>query len=109
MSTTKNNLTITGRITEIGTLVHGETWKKQDFTIETLEQYSKLVNLHVWNDKIDQLTRCLVNDVVICQINISSRKHEDRYYTEATCWKLEVDFNAMRSTAPAAPTQENQW
>jgi hypothetical protein len=99
MITATNNLTITGRITEIGAQVQGENWQKQDFTIETTEQYSKLVNIHVWNDKIEMLNRCRVGDVVICRINITSKKHENRYYTEVVAWKVEV--NLYRK-----PTQE---
>jgi hypothetical protein len=109
MNTPTNNLTITGRITEIGSAAQGENWQKQDFTIETLEQYSKLVNIHVWNDKIEQLSRCRINDVVMCRINISSRKHENRYYTEVTAWKIEVDFNRMRNEAPATEPTETPF
>ena len=104
MTTTQNNLTITGRITEIGSAAQGDNWQKKDFTIETLEQFSKLVNIHVWNDKIEQLNRCRVGDIVSCKINISSRKHENRYYTEVTAWKVEVDFNAMRNQEPVKET-----
>jgi hypothetical protein len=104
MSTTTNQLIISGRITEINSASQGETWTKQDFTIETLEQFSKLVNIHVWNDKLEQLIRCRIGDIVICRINISSRKHENRYYTEVTAWKIEVDFNAMRTEQPAKET-----
>jgi hypothetical protein len=104
MTTAANNLTISGRITEIGSATHGETWQKQDFTIETLDQFSKLVNIHVWNDKLEQLSRCRVGDVVLCRINISSRKHDNKFYTEVTAWKVEVDFNKMRNEAPV----ENQ-
>jgi hypothetical protein len=96
MNLSTNQLTISGRITEISGAAKGENWQKQDFTIETVEQYPKTVNIHVWNDKLNQLSRCRINDVVICRINISSKKVENRYYTEVTCWKIEVDFNAMR-------------
>jgi len=101
MTTTENKLIINGRITEISSVSHNENWQKQDFTIETLEQFGKLVNIHVWNDKIEQLGRCRIGDIVTCRINISSRKHENRFYTEVTAWKIEVDFNAMRNEAPA--------
>jgi hypothetical protein len=103
MNTTANQLTINGRITEIGSAAQGENWKKQDFTIDTIEQFPKTINIHVWNDKIEQLNRCRVNDVVTCKINVSSRKHENRYYTEVTAWKIELDFNAMREQV--APVQ----
>ena len=109
MNTPTNNLTISGRITEIGTQAQGENWQKQDFTIETLEQYSKTVNIHVWNDKIEQLTRCRIGDVVLCRINISSRKHENRFYTEVTAWKVEVDFNTMRKEAPVQEPTETPF
>ena len=109
MSTTTNQLTIIGRITEIGSAAQGENWQKQDFTIETLEQYSKLVNIHVWNDKIEQLTRCRIGDIVLCRINISSRKHENRYYTEVTAWEIEVYFNKMRIEVPVKETNETPF
>ena len=109
MSTTTNQLTITGRISEIGSAAQGENWQKQDFTIETLEPYSKLVNIHVWNDKLEQLNRCRVGDVVMCRINISSRKHENKFYTEVTAWKVEIDFNAMRKEAPATEPTETPF
>jgi len=109
MQTTANYLTINGRITEIGSAAQGENWQKQDFTIETLEQFSKIVNIHVWNDKIEQLTRCRIGDIVSCRINISSRKHENRFYTEVTAWKIEVDFNAMRNQTPAEEKQETPF
>jgi hypothetical protein len=101
MIATENKLIINGRITEISSASQGEKWEKQDFTIETLEQFSKLINIHVWNDKIEQLARCKIGDIVNCRINISSRKHENRYYTEVTAWKIEVDFNATKNQQPA--------
>ena len=89
-------LTIYGKILEIGTITSSENWKKQDFTIVTVDEYPKQINVHVWNSAIEQLERCKINDLVTCRINISSRKHEGRYYTEVTCWRIEVDFNSMR-------------
>lgn len=89
-------LTIYGRLLEIGNATQGDNWRKQDFTITTLDQYPKEVNLQVWNNAIEQLERCKLNDLVICRINLSSRKYEGKYFTEVTCWRIEVDFNAMR-------------
>ena len=109
MQTTANYLTINGRITEIGSAAQGENWQKQDFTIETLDQFSKIVNIHVWNDKIEQLTRCRIGDIVSCRINISSRKHENRYYTEVNAWKIEVDFNAMRNQVTTEEKTETHF
>jgi hypothetical protein len=96
MNTTANQLTINARIVEIGSAAQGENWTKQDFTVETIEQFPKTINIHVWNDKLDQLNRCRVNDIVNCKINVSSRKHENRYYTEVTAWKIELDFVNMK-------------
>jgi hypothetical protein len=61
-----------------------------------LEQYPKEILIHVWNDKIEQLARCQVNDFIIARINISSKKNQERYYTEVTAWKIEIDFTTMK-------------
>ena len=63
----------------------------------------------ITNDKIEQLSRCRIGDVVLCRINISSRKHDNRYYTEVTAWKIEVDFNRMRSETPATEPTETPF
>jgi hypothetical protein len=90
---TKTVLKYTGTIIEIGNAVQGETWIKQDFTIRTEEQYPQLINFLTFNDCQDQLTRCKVNDEVTVFFNAKSRKFNDKWYTEITAWRININFN----------------
>jgi hypothetical protein len=90
---TKTVLKYTGTIIEIGNAIQGETWIKQDFTIRTDEQYPQLINFLTFNDCQDQLTRCKVNDEVTVFFNAKSRKFNDKWYTEITAWRININFN----------------
>jgi hypothetical protein len=91
--TTKTVLKYTGTIVEIGNAIQGETWIKQDFTIRTDEQYPQLINFLTFNDCQDQLTRCKLDDEVTVFFNAKSRKFNDKYYTELTAWRININFN----------------
>lgn len=95
-----NQLRITGRVLEIAEPITGNmgetSWTKQDFVIETIDKYPKPVQLSVWGNNTMYLQRVLVGDIVNCNINISSKKVNDRWFTEAVAWKVDVDIAAMR-------------
>jgi len=93
---TKQVLSYTGTIVEIGNAVQGETWIKQDFTIRTEEKYPQLINFLTFNDCQDQLTRCKVNDDVTVFFNAKSRKFNEKWYTEITAWKITINFNPKK-------------
>ena len=93
--TTEKQLSIRGYIREIGTQETGETWKKQEFTIETVDKYPKLLRISCWNSAIEWLQRTKVEDLVNVYFNVQSRKHSDKWYTEVTAWRIEVDVRAM--------------
>lgn len=106
MKSDKNQLTITGKVMEIGETIAGETangqWKKAHFVILTEEKYPKDVCIHVWNDTILQLERIKEQDIVNVNVNLVSRKHDGRWYTEVQAWRIDVDFHAMRNAQEAA-------
>ena len=83
---------ITGKIVQIleplsGTSARGE-WKRQDFIIETQDQYPKKVCLANWNNKVD-LEQMGVGSLVTASINIESREYNGRWYTDVKVWKME--------------------
>jgi len=92
---TQNTLTVRGYIREIDSLETGDTWKKQEFTIVTIEKYPKELRISIWNNATEYLLRCKVGDVVICNLNLQSRKYQDKWYSEISAWKVEVDIRAM--------------
>jgi len=101
MNTAANQLQISGYILEIGTETANEignnVWKKQEFVIQTDEKYSKTIQCSVWGDNILWLQRCKVGDIVNAMINVSSKKAGERWFTEVTAWRIEVDIVRMKT------------
>ncbi len=101
---------ITGKIVQIlpaqtGTSARGE-WKRQDFIIETQEQYPKKVCLANWNDKVN-LEAMGVGSVVTAGINLESREYNSRWYTDVKVWKMDLAGATGGSgdgLVPPAPT-----
>ena len=82
---------ITGRIIEILQPKEGKSkkgpWKKQDFIIETQDQYPKKICVTVWNDKFE--VNNLENSLVKIHFDIESREFNERWYTDVKAWRLE--------------------
>jgi len=84
---------ITGKIIQIleassGTSSRGE-WKRQDFIIETQEQYPKKVCISNWNSKVELDSMGVGSDVKV-SINIESREFNSKWYTDVRAWKMEL-------------------
>jgi hypothetical protein len=100
--TTENKLSIFGYIRYIDTLQQGETWKKQEFTIETVEKYPKEVRISCWNNNIEYLSRCKVGDPVNVSFNVQSRQYKENWFTELSAWRIDVDIRAAISAQKGA-------
>lgn len=84
---------ITGKLfdtleAQSGKSARGE-WKKQDFIIETEDQYPKKVCISNWNDKID-LNSINKGDQITLSINIESREFNGKWYTDVKVWKMQT-------------------
>lgn len=82
---------ISGKVIKIlpaqtGKSAKGE-WKKQDFIIETQEQYPKNVCITVWNSKIE--VDNFEGKIVKVSFDIESREFKERWYTDVKAWKIE--------------------
>jgi len=95
MTTENKQLSIRGYIREIGTQDSGETWKKQEFTIETVEKYPKELRISCWNNNVEWLSRCKVGDLVNVLFNVQSRSYNGKWFTEVSAWRIDVDVRAM--------------
>ena len=61
-----------------GQSTRGE-WTKQDFIVETLENYPKKVCMNVWgNDQVSDLAQFNPGDILNISINIESREFNGR-------------------------------
>lgn len=85
---------IKGKIIQIlsatsGTSSKGE-WKRQDFILETQDQYPKKVCISNWNDKVD-INSLPENAIITASINIESREFNGKWYTDVKIWKIDAD------------------
>ena len=101
-----NQLRIFGKVLEIAEPITGNmgesNWTKQDFVIETIDRYPKQIQMCVWGNNTIWLERIAVGDLVNCSINISSKKSNDRWFTEVTAWRVDLDLAAMKAEKGAA-------
>lgn len=93
------SLDVTGRIIQkmdvvTGTSARGE-WKKQEFVIETAEQYPKKICLSLWGEKVDALSNFKEGDFIQASLNLESREYNGRWYTEARAWRLQAPQGAQ--------------
>lgn len=83
---------IRGRIINLLPLTTGQgkngEWKKQDYVLETLDQYPKKVCFNLWGDKIDQYP-VNIGDEVIVSFDVESREFNGRWYTDIRGWKID--------------------
>lgn len=97
---------IQGKIIAVLALQTGEgkngTWKKQDYVLETGDQYPKKICFNLWGDKIDQF-QVAIDDVVNLSFDIESREFNGRWYTDVRGWKIDkLSGQAAAQQAPAA-------
>jgi len=104
-------LELTGKLVKVlapqtGTGKNGN-WIKQDFIIETIEQYPKKVAMSAWGDKAEDIKKYGLGDVLRVSINLESREYNERWYTEARAWRIEDEIAANKNRPEQASGQNN--
>jgi len=64
------------------------TWKKREFLIETFAKVPKKVNLCLRGDMVDSV-QINAGDSLKVSIDLESREHNGRWFTEVRAWKIE--------------------
>lgn len=90
----KMAIEISGKLSQLlplqtGTGKNGE-WKKQEFVIETDDQFPKKICMNLWGDKIDELKNVTIGQTINASVNIESREYNGRWYTDIKVWKLDI-------------------
>ncbi|WP_266365981.1 DUF3127 domain-containing protein [Tellurirhabdus rosea] len=76
------------------------TWVKQNFVIETVDQFPKQVCLTVWGEKAADLKMYAPGDSIRVMFSLESREYNDRWYTDVKAWRIEA-AEGETSSAPA--------
>ena len=101
-------LQIQGKITHVlpvesGTSKAGKEWSKQDFVIETEDQFPKSVCFTLFGDKVSILDNFNEGDFVDVFFNLESREFNGRWYSNVNAWKVEL---VQQDTQANEPTSE---
>lgn len=87
-------LSVKGKIDQIlepqsGVSRAGKEWKKQDFVIETDEQFPRKVCFTLFGDKVDMVSDVAQGQEVEVSFNLESREYNGRWFTNANAWKID--------------------
>jgi hypothetical protein len=69
----------------------GKAWTKQEFIIETNDQYPKKICISLMGDKINELRKYAVGTEVKVSLNIESREYNGKWYTNVSAWRIEAN------------------
>lgn len=97
---------ITGKIIQAmepqsGVSRNGNTWRKREYVLETLDNYPKKVCFNFFGDRVDQYP-LNVGDVIKLSFDLNSREFNGRWYTDVSGWKAEP-AQAAGAAVPPAP------
>ena len=88
------SLQIKGKVQEIlksesGVSRAGKEWKKQEFVIETDEQYPRKVCFTLFNDKTSLVDGLSAGEEVEVSFNVESREYNGKWFHNINAWKID--------------------
>jgi len=75
---------------ETGVSKSGKEWKKQSILIEQDTEYNKEVVVSFFGDNVKKIKANLIGDVITCNINLSSREYNGKWYHNIDGWTCNV-------------------
>lgn len=96
-------MNLSGKVLQILPEAKGEgrngPWSRQDFIIETNDQFPKKVCISVWNNKIN-LSTLTPGDAVTVDVSVESREYNGRWYTDVKGLSLTTEAKKEEKDAP---------
>ena len=81
----------------------GKEWQKQEFIVETMEQYPRKVCFTLFNDKFSLLEPLHEGDEVEVSFNLESREFNGKWYHNVNAWK--IDKIKVEDSYPEPPPE----
>ncbi|MDR2811413.1 MAG: DUF3127 domain-containing protein [Tannerellaceae bacterium] len=82
----------------------GSEWKKQEYVLETHDQYPKKICFQFFGtDRIEQAAIKEGEELTVF-FDIESREYQGRWFTNINAWKVERRSNADADAPPANPS-----
>lgn len=86
---------VSGKIIKILPVVTGQgkngDWIKQEFVIETADQYPKKICCGAWGAQATNMDSYKVGEKVTVHYNLESREYNEKWFTEVRVWKIVKD------------------
>jgi hypothetical protein len=87
-------LSVKGKVHQVlkvqsGTSKAGKEWSKQEFVIETDEQYPRNVCFTLFGDKVSLLNGINAGEEVEVSFNLESREYNGRWFHNINAWKID--------------------
>ncbi|MDI9873759.1 MULTISPECIES: DUF3127 domain-containing protein [Bacteroidota] len=80
-------------------------WVKQEFVVETQEQYPKKACFSAWGDRTADLKQFALGDKLKVTFSVESREYNDRWYTDLRAYRIDL---ASESSAAAPASNSYQ-
>lgn len=85
---------VTGRIIAVlpeqgGVSKAGNTWKKQEYVLETHDQYPKKICFQLFGEDRIAQAHIQPGEELTVSFDINSREYQGRWYTSIDAWKVE--------------------
>lgn len=77
----------------------GNSWKKREYVLETMDNFPKKVHFDLFGERADQYP-LTAGEVVTLSFDIESREYNGRWYTSIRGWKVDKE----NAAAPAQTT-----
>ena len=85
---------------ESGVSKAGKEWKKQEFVIETQEQFPRKVCFTLFNEKTDLISGVKSGQEVEVSFNVESREYNGKWFHNINAWKIDITQPENLQDAP---------
>jgi hypothetical protein len=110
-------LEITGKLIQkmelqSGTSRTGNLWQKQEFVIETMEQFPKKICANFWGENTKILETLNIGEIITVSFGLESREFNGKWYTDVRAWRIDVPGmnpaqpSTLPQTQPYQPTPQ---
>lgn len=101
------SLQVKGKVQQIlkpesGVSRAGKEWKKQEFVIETEEQFPRKICFTLFNDKTSLIEGLSAGEEVDVSFNVESREYNGKWFHNINAWKIE---KPSAENIPAPPPE----
>lgn len=108
------NLQLDGTIIDVmpsvnGISKNGKQWQKQEFVVETSEQYPRKICFSLFGGKVEEMSHLIqVNNLVTVYFDIESHEYNGRWFTNINAYSIKPIGQAdpSQSTMPLSPMEK---